>query len=234
MPRISTKHLKIRNGDIDESLEIQVNYSTDLGFYAEIPEKLTESFDQMDDDVIKRRNGYRKYNRKYATRNEPHKRVVTGTTEDGLVKNMTDMLTHLMKQTMVKEPVIIITFQSDDREGDRHKDKEELDPNNLEEIGLGFSAKYCHRVTTGTGKPKYYQYSEDEWQGRKRTIREEVHVDQHWNSDDRVIPDTPDNRAFLEDLHRALRALVGKMRAFTKTPESVQKMIQDRQKLLTA
>lgn len=234
MAKISNKTMTIRNGDVDELIQYRTFYTAGYGFWAELPGTVAETFDQLDDKEREQLFGDKRYARKYAASNEPHKRVVYGDTEVELDTRMKAMVTHLLTLSVIKEPVIIITFDGDDKEAERRKDREPKDPNHLGEVSLSLELKYCHRVTTSTGTAKFYEYREQDWHGEKEIVRHSVHVNTNWRSDDRIIADTPENRQFLEQLHTALGTLVKKLKQFTATPEDIQKVIDARQKLLTA
>lgn len=232
MAKISNKTINIRHDDLDEVIEIQVFYSSGYGFWAQVPSSVVEAFDQLDKETdLPKWFGDRRYARKYSTQHEPHKRVVYGTSEDEVVSRMKALVTHLLGVTAVKEAVIIVTFEESDYEGDRKKDREDPDPSKLGEVSLTLSLQYCYRVTTSSGKEKFYVYTEQEWHGENETVRREIHTG-NWRSKDIIIPDTADNRAFLEELHKALRILVKKMKQFTASPDDMLKMIQARQNLL--
>lgn len=225
MPRISTKSLRIQEGDLDERIEIIVYYHTDWGFYAQIPEHLNEAFDQLNDKELKALKASRKYNRRHAMSTEPHKRIVSSPTEDGIVQAMEKLAKKLLTTQVEKIPVIIVTFENKTSE-------EEADRINLPNVGMVLEVTYCFQVSTGGSKPKYYTYEERDWMGEKETVRSEVSLN-GWYEKNVVIPDTPDNRKFVEDLHAALKILVNKMVEFTATPENMLKLIDSRQKLLS-
>jgi hypothetical protein len=234
MAKISKKTERLRDGEIDQHIEFTVFYNSDIGFYAEVPGDYGENFDQLDDEQLKKLAGQKKYGRKYASADEPHKRIVVATTEDELVEAMKTMVLHLIKMTLAKVPVILIEFEDKSEHADsmyqvvkrqrRGMGDDYRDPNELPTVGLEFSATYCFQVSASGGKDRFYKYDEH----KRRT---EVHLG--WREKKTMIPDTPENRLFIEELHKALYTLVTKMREFTATPEDMLKLIDSRQKLLS-
>lgn len=225
MPKISKKTLQIREGDLNENFEFTVNYNTANGFYAEIPAKLNEQFDQLEDQELKDLGAFKQYRYKY-NRNGEHKNLVSGESETAVVANMRKIAVRLLTMAMEKVPVIIVYFSN---ENDRHHNDTDM---KLPKVGLHLSACYCFKVSTGPDSAKYYTYKEREWFGETRTDRSEVYVGRN-RGDVTIIPDTPENRQFIEDLHKALALLVTKLEQFTGTSEAMLNMITNRQKLLS-
>jgi hypothetical protein len=254
MPKIGNKRERIKEADIDEVLEFTAHYNSELGFYAQLPMKLIENFDALTDEELKQFSARRKYARKWSHSDEPHQRIVTASTEDKLVAAMKILVLHLLRLTLVKVPVIVVEFENqggreantfyntkepkrpghedEDDDDDEDEDPDEKDFNVLPKVGLTFEVTYCFRVSTRGTKDKFYKYSNYDAFGDKREKREEVHVSS-WRSNDIVIPDTPENRQFIEELHHALHLLVHKFKLFTATADDMLKVIEARQKLLT-
>lgn len=226
MPRISTSNLKIRAGDIDQNIQLVVFYTSDYGFYAAIPDELGDKFDQLTEDQMKEYNAARKYKTKYPQTDDPHQKVVKADTEGGVEVAMKKLVTFMLQLSMKKEAVIIIEF-----DGDIDTDHAD-DPNELPQVKLEFSATYCFKVSTATGKDRYYKYTEKPWGNEIETFRTEVYLND-WRENHVIIPDTKENRAFLEDLHKALKLLYTKMKEFTATSEDVLALISKQQKLLS-
>ncbi len=59
--------------------------------------------------------------------------------------------------------------------------------------------------------------------------RKEINI---WNSATTIIPDTPENRATLENLYNAFQGLNEKLKSFMQTPETLIEFIQSNVKLL--
>lgn len=226
MPKISKKTLQIREGDINESFEFTVNYNSANGFYAEIPARFNEQFDQLDEDERKTLGVWKQYKHKYHQQGGEHKNLVSGESETAVVTNMRAVAVRLLTMALEKVPVIIVYFSN---ENDRHHNDTDM---KLPKVGLHLSACYCFKVSTGPDSAKYYTYKEREWFGETRTDRSEVYVGRN-RGDVTIIPDTPENRQFIEDLHKALALLVTKLEQFTGTSEAMLNMITNRQKLLS-
>jgi hypothetical protein len=225
MPKISEKHIKINTGDAEDMIKFVVNYNQENKFYTILPERFNEQFDQLTDKELTEFSAHKDKKWKYSE-NSPFKRIISATSEDGVVENVRKICAKLLAMAVVKEPVIIVRFEFCTDHSHREKDETEL-----EKIGVDLSATYCFKVTTGGDNAKFYKYETRDWFGEQKTTRSEVHL--HRQTDAVVIPDTPENRQFIVDLHAALGLLIGKLKAFTADAETMTKMIADRQKLLS-
>lgn len=233
MAKISKKTVRLRDGEIDQHLEFTVLYNSEMGFWAEVPADYSENFDQLDEEQLSSFGGKKKYDRKYMSGDHPHKRIVTAGTEDNVVKAMQTLVLHLIKMTIAKVPVILIDFENRSEYADPMykviKDtrgrREKPDPNELPAVGLEFSATYCFQVSASGGKDRFYKYDEH---GRRSEVSQG-----NWREKHTIIPDTPANRQFIEDLHKALYTLTEKMKEFTDTSDGMIKLIDSRQKLLS-
>lgn len=227
MPKISKKSMKIDQGDLSEYIEFNIHYNGELGFYAEIPAHLNEQFDQLTDEELKGFSATRKKKYKYQKSNED-KNVIVSETENGVVQAMRPLVEKLCTMAVTKEAVIIVKFNKQDRDSVWRDDDAKGD---LQLVGMDLSAVFCFRVTTGGKNPKFYKYSKRKnFDGEMVTDRREVNLYKHEGI---VIPDTPENKKFITDLHGALRTLVGKMVEFTKTSDALLGLIASQQKLIT-
>jgi len=221
MPKISSQQVTVEIDGIRQAFGFQVLYDQDFRFYAAIPPAFEDQFDQLTKlDQIKFSTAI-KYQYKYERGNQT--RIVKSDTEDGLVESMKKLLSRLVSLTLTKEQVIIISFED---ESAYHTDEE--DRNELPRIGLSLSATYCTRISSPGAEPQHWKIKQTRWMGEQRTIRSSVFA----TKNQIIIPDTPENRKFIEDLHGALGALLVKFKEFTASPESVLSFIAGSQKLL--
>lgn len=219
--------MKIDPGDLSEFIEFDIHYKGELGFYAEIPPHLNEQFDQLTDEELKGFSATRKKKFKYQ-KSDDDKNVVVSETEAGVMQAMRPLVERLCTMAVIKEAVIIVKFNKQDRDSVWRDDGEKGD---LQLVGMDLSAIFCFRVTTGGKNPKFYKYSRyKSVSGEMRPNRQEVSL---YNNEGIVIPDTPENKKFITDLHAALRILVGKMVKFTKTPDAFLGLIASQQKVIT-
>jgi len=228
MPKIKSDHVRIRKGDVDEMIDFQIFYRTGFGFYAQLPTTLEEAFDSLTEKEQQGLFLIKEYPRKWKLTG-PHKKLVYADTEDDLKKRMTKALEHLFSLTVKRDPVIVLWYENRNENDD--DDDDQRDPNELKSVGLELKAKFCNRITTASGEPKYYSEYEAEWFGEMQKRRDEVYISRH--DPPVIIPDTPENRQFVQELHKAIKELVKKLESFTKTPASVLKAIESRQKLLS-
>lgn len=228
MPKISNKAIRVKHDDLDESVNFTIYYNQESSFWAEIPANLNEKFDQLQKDDLVKLSAERAYKYKHQ-HNGPYKRIVTSESEAGVVNAMTALVNQLLTLLIEKEPVIIVRFENNNQ-FERHHDPNP-DQRELKKVGLALSATYCFKVSTGGTQAKYYKYDERDWFGEMKTTRTEVHI--HSRNEAIVIPDTPGNRQFIEDLHAALGALVKKLEEFTATSEDMLALISKQQKLLS-
>lgn len=228
MPKINNYFTRVESGDIEQSFNITIYYNNEDKFYAEIPEGFWESCEilskkESDKLRIRKKNKY-----KYSS--GPYKFIVWSEKEDDAVAKMKIVLELMIKKTIKKEPVIVIEFDNEGTFKSLHE-RWPGDPD-LPKVGLAMRATYCHQLKSGAGEMKYFKY----WKSKKiiddgyETLRCEISVD----NNSTIIPDTPENRKFLEDLHMALTILADKLMQFAGSGSSKKLLetIASTQKLL--
>lgn len=222
MPKISTHSMWIDIEGNRQLFSVQVFYDQDFKFYVIVPAEYHEGFDQLNEKDRVKFSTDIKY--QYRWQRGKQTRIVKADTEDGAVESMKKLLSRLVSLSITKEQVIMITFE-DESHPDHYGNTYGTD---LPRVGLSLEATYCTKVSSPGADPKFYKYRQDTFRGETSTVRSEVGR----HAEDLVIPDTPENRKFIEDLHSALGVLLGKFKEFTATPESILDFIGKRQILL--
>jgi hypothetical protein len=221
MPKVSNQRVHIYTDEHDTFFNYSINYdSKTQSFYANIPAQFENAFKDLSDEQLEAFGGREKRERG----SWAQKPVIMRATEDEVKTSMAKALKMFMTIDIKKEPVIVIFYaNNNDQNGSE----------SLPNIGLELKAEYCHRVTACGGLPKFWKYRESEFLDEMRTTRQEIDMEGWRNQKNVVIPDTPENRAFVEKLHKTLKILAEKLGKFTNSPEILLDAISKNQKLLS-
>ena len=232
MPKICKRYVKIQEGDVKYTFDFTIFYSSKLGFYTEVPPGFDAQFEMLTDEQLKEFSAKKEFKYKYAQSGE-HKKLVRGKSEDGVEMALKNLLTYLLTADVKREPVIIVEFEPGDKPDEVDEEDKDLKTNELHKLSLTFGVKYCEKVQAANQAPRYFHETESRVWKTTHTHRNEIDVD-GWNSDRLLImPDTPENRQFVEEMHGALGLLIEKLTQVTESRESMQKFIQSSVPILT-
>lgn len=219
MPKISSnKSIRIETEKFKGHKVVDVHYNKEWRFYVQIPDEYTSQFDSIEKIPHTGRIG-----RWFGQGNDPRKKIVHGQSEEEVLERAKEVFTLLAATGLEERNVILVKYVSYNENDGRHSDYDHVD------VGLELALCYAVEVTTPGQKPKYYKYQEYGYGEEKEMRKREVNTG--W-SKDIAIPDTPDNREFLERIHAATRKLADEMTKYTETPEKLLELIQSNQKLI--
>jgi hypothetical protein len=231
MPKISTNRLCIYNTKQSHTeFVIDVFYNNDLKFYATIPDAFNENFDLLSFTEMQGFNAGKHYRSQTDRVSNPNnfKRIVSDTTENGVIKNIEKFLSYLIEFTIVSRDVIVLFFNTNETRYNNMSFEKTKHPQRQMVLGI----TYCTETRIpNLGKPKYMQYKEyTTASGNLIKEKSEFHI---FNDKCTVLDDTPENRIFLENIYVGFDNLIKAMEEFTKTPETLLALIQSGQKLLS-
>lgn len=219
MPKISNNRVKLFHKDIEEYVDIVINYNGDDKFYANFPNDFSDIIHHMDESemaVIGAKYSYSKANR--------GKWIISEEKEGDCLHKMKKALTSLLDKRIEKRDVIILFYKHDKTCRYNTHEYNQIHP----QIGIQIGLTYA--VETSIGDKKVYSvYREYEIFNEKRTERKEITL---WNEAATIIPDTPQNREYLEYLYSGFKELNEKMTKFTESSDSLMALIASNQKML--
>lgn len=224
MPKISTNNsIKIETEKFKMSEQVDVHYNKEVHFYIQIPDKYSVQFDSIESIPYTCKIG-----KFFGQGNDPRKKVVHGASEKEVLERAKEVFIKLASTSMEERNVIVVQLEThgiDDLSRKRNWYGDIDRPN----IGLELQMTYATEVSVLGQKPKYYKYANNYRFGEDVVDRHEVN--DGWRKNP-VIPDTPENRQFLENIHEALIKLTTTMKEYTETPEKILEMINSNQKLI--
>ena len=195
MPKISKKEHSIFLGDQKfHRLTFEIMYNQKHLFYVKVDEQYNDIISSeigLDGgDVLTPiyKNGYGYIGEK------PTHYIVKSDTESGVEKKTVDLYKTIIGKTLTKRPVIAILFRHSRVNYNSMRYNKEHDV-----IGFNFGLLYCIEQKTQGGQPDYYT----SWQYKEGS----TNYTRCYLSDCTVIDDTPENRAFLEDLYNKIKNL---------------------------
>jgi hypothetical protein len=223
MPKIGKRYIRLNHDNVSVlGYAIDVNYSTEYLFYAQIPQQFDEVFDTLKKDELLPFRGHKKHKWKHGQ--GPYTRIVKADSEDLLEKQMKAFIIFLLEKDIKKRDVILVYCDND------------LDPSSPQDlwprIKLGFGIKYCEEISSGKNDPVYQRKFKREWFGKEEEVIEKMDVGSYKYRDCTIIDDTPENREALEGIYKAFKKLIEKLSDYTSTPEKILSLINSKQKLL--
>jgi hypothetical protein len=223
MPKISKYGFRSNTQDIAKYFELDVQYSTPY-FFIEIPKEFMEAFKLFSKEQLADCNGslYLKKGH-YGDGNRSGK--VSAPTEQEAKANLDKAFLLLQQSSIIKTDVIMITFEKDLHTG--HYPSSQYNDDH-QRIGMKLGLKYCTKVQLGD-KVVYNSYRTQKCGDRDEIVRTEISTD----SEDVIIPDTPANRIFLENMYSKFHQLIISIGDHLSTPEDVLNLIESNQKLLS-
>jgi len=147
--------------------------------------------------------------------------VATYRVSGSTYENTLDLYKRLCRQSldsMIEKSNVILVFYGSEKE-QNNRPRETYFP----KIGIEISFCYCQKKTVNGQNPNYYELVKDHWNPEKMN---ENSVSFPWHMKPIELPDTPENRAWLEDLYKKLETLIGKMGEIMATPEDLQARIE--------
>lgn len=227
MPKISNNRIEVRHEERREHFDIEINYNQDHHFYAVIPSAFDKAFDLMTEEDRKKYYAERSYKSKRAAFNSDreYKRIISAPTEAEALSRMKVLCKHLISHELRVRNVIILRYReaNTNYHGERYNHEHP-------QVGMMLSLLYCKESSMAGGKPQYY--TEREIGIDRRKVTESVSMT--WENNARVIDDTPENRAFLENLYGAFVQLKKKLDEFCGSTEALLELIASNQLLLPA
>lgn len=228
MPKVSKYGVRVSTPDMDKYLEFDVIYNSNDLFFIKVPSSYMEVFKLLSEEELKSCNS-RLYLKKGHYGEENRSGKVCGKTEDEVKLNCSALFKLLNDKSVIKTDVIIVNFKKDS--SDRHySHKSSYFNDEHQKIGMSIGLKYCTKVQLGdkvtynTYQPGYVFREGD----APYITRTEVFID----SEDVIIPDTAQNRIFLESMYIKFKSLVETIESHLSTPEAIVNLIESNQKLL--
>lgn len=219
MPKICKFDVQIETDKTRAFFNAELYYSNEEGFYTKIPEPLHEAFDRMTPELTYTRGAFVK------ERAGKKIRGVWGKTDEEARKNARTLFGLLLHDAITERNVIVLFF-SDRTVNFNHHIYDKQYP----AIGLQMGLTYCTEITLSGDTPKYFRYRE--YNGLRGIVTEksQIHITTHGTT---IIPDTEENRAFVESIYSALAGLSAKLKEYTGTTEALLGFIASKQNLLT-
>lgn len=220
MAKVSTHTIKTYQKDIQKEFKLNLMYNSEFKFHMEIPLEFYDVVHHLSNHAELSIEKTRK-----AKGVNVFKYYVTAQTESLCLDNTKKCLEHLVDKSVVQRNVIIVFYNPKDLcNYNEHRYNEEHP-----QIGLQFGLTYA--VETSVGDKKVYSiYPEGGYRnGCVLQNRKELHL---WNTASTIIPDTPENRATLENLYNAFIGLNEKLKSFMQSPEKLLEFIKSNVKLL--
>lgn len=222
MPKISTNKERLTIDGLSTLVDIVIMYNQHHRFYTVIPDKYKDTCNCLTQDQLSEFSLEQEYKSK--TRgligNGEYKWIITDNNEHDCLLKAKKCLKHLICNEAQNEDVIIlfyngnaITTYNNHRYNTEHP-----------QIGIQFGLTYAIKTHLGGDKAIYYQRT-----GIDGKNRVELNL---WNKSATIIPDTPENRAVLENLYEKMKNLNEQLKGFTKTPEDLLNLINSNIKLL--
>lgn len=234
MPKISKKTLKVVANGLAFYQDIDIMYNGDHGFYAVVPEEYKAAFDLLYEDDRK----VKKFFLSMASKGfSLTKRIIAGSSEADLIERLKAFFEYCKTESATSRPVICVFFKAEKEE----RQDSDLKDLKFDDLEMSFGFCYAMEESLGGAKPHYnivYKEKRRHWMSDDekndlRLMRQEVSFPYNWNKNDRLIlDDTPENRAFLEELYRAYSTLRTKLAGFMKSKKSLLELIESKQKLL--
>lgn len=225
MPKVSKYGFRLTTSDIAKYYEVDIMYSTDTLFYIDVPKDFLETFKLLSEDQLKECNA-KTYLKKGHYGNQNRSGKISGITESECKINCDKLFKLLQENSVIKSPVIIITLETNGALDYRHSNSHYNTQHQKQK--LVYALKYCTKVQLGD-KITYNEYYTETWSGKNEITRREISVD----SKNIVIPDTVENRLFLENTYELLFNLIDKMKNHFNNEDSVLELISSNQKLLS-
>lgn len=224
MPKITTAIISVFTEKINEKYKVDVNYfSKETAFAIEVPGRFEDAFDHLSKDEMKLFDATVYHKTRHKTDNG--KRMVTGSSEAEVISNAKKLLTKLAEVSIIERNVII-AFYDGRGTNKNHRTSEKYDV-----VGFDIGLTFCVETTIAGGEKKYYEYTDHEAFGEKRTSKRETNI---WNSNCIIIDDNEENREFTISLYKAVSELKRKMDEFTETEENFLSLIASKQKLISS
>ena len=220
MPKISQNQVTIYHSDLSKQFTIVVMYNSEFKFYSKIPSEFHDTVKHLSENQMKKLfmvSRSRKHNSEFSP-------AVCADSEDDCIIKTKTAYKFLMTMSIEKRDVIIVFYENRDvcSYGDLEHNKEHP------QIGLRFGLTYAVETTSGD-KKVYNIYDKYEAFGEERIKRREIHI---WNQHCTVIPDSPENRIFLESLYEALKGLNQKITSISESEPKLLEFINSNQKML--
>jgi len=229
MPKIGSRKISFRHEGILITHEVTIWYDSEYQFYIPLPSEYWDPFDMLDTD--ERKKFYLEWKGKTKGSRDANdyrsRRIVSDVSEAGTFAAFEKFVKYVADTKMERRAVIIVQFEKD---SDAREENDTIKP----KISMHLGLNYCIETKLPGREPKYYRHWDqaDYFDEKVNHMKEEVNVRGWRGSQDVVIDDTPDNRAFLEEIYKAYRLLIDRMGDFTKSSEALIRLIESKQKLL--
>lgn len=202
MPKVKSESIRVRTDKTDIRFDVSIFYLESIGFYIPIPGDYKDKYGLLSDEL---KRGLKALDNPYNRRGNLGP-IVAGESLSDVSKLFQTLMIELVKLSSVVRKVILVwyngTFEESDFGG------------KIKPIVTSFEFVYCEEITTEGQKPKYYSSREYTAFGEQRIDKTEVHLTKgfscfsgYGHKDATVIDDTPENRAFLENIYKTFGAL---------------------------
>lgn len=223
MAKVGTHTIHVYQKDIQKDYKVSLMYNNDYRFHVEIPLEFFNVVHHLDESILTEYSIGKIYKKKYDYSN--YKPIIFAHTEELALEKTKKCFEYLTDKAVIQRNVIIVFYNPKDLcQYNEHFYNEEHP-----QIGMQFGLTYA--VETSVGDKKVYSiYPEGGYRnGCVMQNRKELRL---WNKASTIIPDTPENRATLENLYNAFIQLNEKLKSFMSTPEKLLEFIQSNVKLL--
>ena len=206
MAKINKYTWKIQGENINsKEFDVVIEYRTDLGFYVKLPEDFKETIHTLGVD------GRIKYEITLISRGRDQGTyIICNPTEYGCIELGKSIFRKLLDLTIIETSVIIVDFKNGYEKSHYNKA--------FPHIGLTFELHYVVEKKCGNTAKYYYKNNEKHYlSGQMEITYSELRLESHKRNKYKILPDTSENRIYLEDLYNRLSEFVQKVEAVVTT-----------------
>lgn len=207
--------------------DVVLMYTSNVGFYIEIPEELQPVANFLNDNLIEKYCISYIRGRSISINCKQNNNAVTvSDSEKDCLSIAQSLFTYLCRNSIKYKDVIVVYF--DDKLAKYNSGTNKEHPKD----GFTYGLCYCIEEKVGdTGEAKYYQYitTPADYHFKESTRKIEVSL---YGNNYIVIDDIPQNRELLEHTYRLYIELKNKLKTFLGDKEQLLTLIASNQKLI--
>lgn len=216
MPKIKKSGITINFGDRGRWVDYDIMFSNGK-FYSTIPASLESAFRLLTTEQRQNLHASEIKKGKYGDRGLIGFGVRADTLED-VEHRMVTLLKTLLGISIKKRPVIIVKYQGNVEKTNLHT---------FPDTEVSLSLTYAIESSVSGGESGFVLNNNN-----KPGFEQRVEMGYRWRDDTIILDDTPNNRAFLEQLHGALNKLREKLDVIMSDNKSLLRAIDNKTKLL--